>query len=89
MIVTIFHRPSGRQEVTEITKVKPEDAAWFAENRVKVSVEDIGGQFAVYADIGRVVDDEPDEVLVLSRGMSCEDTMSQLRKECEEALAHV
>ena len=86
MLVTIFHRPDGRKEAIDIPNVKPEDAEWFQANNVHVSMEDIGGQFAVYADIGREIDGEPDEILVLSGKMNCEDTMSQLRKECEEAL---
>jgi hypothetical protein len=85
MNVTFYLRPDGRAVVETIEHIRPEDAEWFETHNVKVSMEDIGGQFAVYADIGREVDGEPDEVLVLSGKMNCEDTMSQLRKECEEA----
>lgn len=86
MNVTVYHRPDGRKEVIRVHNVHPEDAQWFEEHGVAVSMEDIGGMFAVYGDIGRELDGEPDEIIVLSQGMNCEGTLAKLRKECEEAL---
>jgi hypothetical protein len=88
MQVTIYHRPNGRPEVLDIPNVHAEDAVWFKANNVKVSMEEDGGAgFIVYGDIGRKDEDgEPDEVLVLSGGLNCQDTLAKLRKECEEAL---
>lgn len=87
MKVTIYKAPNGRAEVIDLVNIKREDAQWFEQNNVAVSMEDIGGQFAVYGDIGRLSEDEPDEVLVLSKGRDCFETMAELRSECEAALS--
>lgn len=86
MDVTIYKRPDGRTEIIDCRKVRAEDEQFFKQNNVRVSMEDIGGQFAVYADIGREVDGEPDELIELSGSRSCEDTLAALRQQCEAAL---
>jgi hypothetical protein len=84
MQVTIYKRPDGRQEVIDCTHIHDEDAAWFKANNVHISMEDIGGQFAVYADMGKVDEDgEPDELIELSGNRDCFETMTALRKQCE------
>jgi hypothetical protein len=86
--VTLYKQPHGRTEVIDITKVLPDDAAYFQRHRVSISMEDIGGMFAIYADIGKETEDgEPDELIELSQGRSCEETLSALRRQCEEELA--
>lgn len=86
MEVTLYIRPNGRKEVTKITNILPEDEQWFAEHNVKISMEDIGVCFALYADIGRIVEGEPAELVYLTRpGDSCESAMSALRNMCEQS----
>ncbi len=88
MNVTIYKRPDGRAEVIDCRHVHPEDEQFFQQHGVRISMEDIGGQFAIYADIGRVTEDgEPDELIELSGTRRCEDTLAALRAQCEEALA--
>jgi hypothetical protein len=88
MNVIIFKRPDGRQEVIDCKHVHDEDAAWFQSNNVSISMEDIGGMFAVYAGIGKVDEDgEPDELIEISGTRDCFETLSALRKQCELAMA--
>jgi hypothetical protein len=79
-----------------VTAINPGDEAWFLKHRVRISLEGLGDgrpgeNIAVYADIGLRLDDDPNEepevLLVISRGATCEDTMAHLRKKCEERMA--
>ncbi|MCP1404294.1 hypothetical protein [Achromobacter insolitus] len=84
MKVTFYKPPFGRTEELEITKVRPEDAEYFERNGIRISMEEVGGMFAIYADTGaKTPDGEPDELIELSRGRSCEDTLQALRAACE------
>jgi hypothetical protein len=47
-------------------------------------MEPIGQEFVVYANIGGT--DPEDEVLVLSKGRSCEETMAELVDQCRLVL---
>lgn len=84
--VTLYKKPDGRTQVIAVANINDADADWFRANDAKVSMEDIGGQFAIYADVGTKHDDEPQEALELSRGRSCEETFSALRAQCEQML---
>ena len=84
MNVTLYKRPDGRSEVIDVRNVLPEDEQWFADHNVKISMEDIGDTIVVYADTGKVVDGEPDEFIEIANGRTCEETLSALRKQCEE-----
>jgi hypothetical protein len=91
LTVTIYKpRRGGRvhKEQVDIPNVYPEDADWFRQHGVKVSMEESGGQFAMYGDIGRFEEDgqTPSEVLVLSGSKNCQDTLRELRAACETAL---
>ena len=87
MNVTIYKRPDGRAEVIDCRNVRAEDEQFFKQHSVAISMEDIGDQFVVYADIGKTTEDgEPDELIELSGTRSCEDTLAALRKQCQEAL---
>lgn len=84
MIVTLYKRPYGRTQELDITNVLPDDEAYFTRNRIGISMEDVGGMFAIYADIGQMdADGEPIELIEMSQGRSCEKTLSALRKQCE------
>lgn len=83
MKCTMFFPPNAKKVEGEMTHIRPEDQAYFEANGVKISMEDINGNAVVYADTGHVIEGEPDEQIQISRGRSCEDTMTALRKDCE------
>jgi hypothetical protein len=86
MIVTLYIRPYGRTQEIDIKNVLPDDEAYFTRNRIGISIENVGGMFAFYADVGETDGDgEPIEFIELSQGRSCEETLSALRKLCESA----
>ena len=83
--VTLYKRPNGATEIIHVTKVRDEDVKWFLENNAKLSMEDLGGDFVVYADVGVTTEDgDPDEAIEVAMGRSCEDTFAALRKQAEE-----
>jgi len=84
---TFYMPPNGRQEVREFTNVRAEDAEFFEKHGIKISMEPQGPNAIVYADTGKVTDGEPDELIEISGGRSCEDTLSALRKACEKRFA--
>lgn len=85
MKVTFFIQPDGRQEVVDIDQVNPEDEKYFTEHNIKISMEQLQlNQHAVYADTGMLIDGESTELLELSHGRSCRDTLAALRKRCEQ-----
>ncbi len=81
MLVTIFHHPNARRVEINLTDIYHEDEAYFRDNGVTISLEDIGGMYALYA-FCKGMEDE-DELVVLSQGRSCKETLKELRKECE------
>ena len=85
--VVIYTRPNGKTQQATIRYIRQEDAEWFSEH-AQVSMEDIGSDIVVYADIGLTEDDgeTPRECIEFSKGRSCEDTMSALRAQCEKEL---
>lgn len=89
--ITIYQRPAGERKTTITENIWPSDAEWFTTNEASVSMEDLGFSFAVYADLGyRVEDDigeEADELMVLSKGRDCYETLAELRKACETRMA--
>lgn len=85
MKVTLYRQPYGHTVDLDITNVLPEDAAFFEKNNIRISMEEVGGMFAVYADDGTKTEDgEPDELIELSQGRTCEETLHALRKQCEQ-----
>ena len=86
--VTIYHRPNGRQENIICNNINDDDAQWFQDHSVKVSMEESGsGGHILYADHGAVDEDgEPDEVIVVTH-RSCEEAMAELRRLTEKAMA--
>jgi hypothetical protein len=84
MLVTVFQHPNGEQVELNMSNIYSEDEAYFADNNVRISFEDIGEMYAVYAFCDGMEDEEDEEeLLVLSQGRSCEETLKELRKECE------
>lgn len=86
MKATVYIAPHGRSEVIEVTKVRPEDEAYFVQNNIQISMEQLAGETIVYADIGQTDDEgEPVELIEFAGTRSCEETLAALRKACEEA----
>lgn len=94
MEVKLFKPPHGHSVIIDVLNVHAEDEKFFQENNIEISMEDVsaGGtpMFAVYADLGisdeHDDDDENIELLELSQGRSCEETLSALRVQCEKEL---
>lgn len=81
--LTFYARPDGNPSDVPLINVTEEDEAYFLENNVRISAEDdpISGGFIVYGDDGTMMEDgTPDEVVVISRGRNCEDTMAELAR---------
>ena len=76
--VTLFSPPNAKQTVFQMTEISDEDATWFYENKILVSVEELrNGAKVVYGKYGP---EEGQECLVVSRTESCKKMMSDLRK---------
>ena len=84
--VTLYTRPNGRTKVITVTNIYSEDADWFRSHDAKVSMEDIGEQVAIYADVGIKYDEGLNEAIELSRGRTCEETVAALRAQCKRLL---
>lgn len=84
MIEVMFYaRPDGRNRIIEMTNIYNDDAKFFNDNDYFVSMEELTtGDFVVYARPNDM--DEEDEVLVMDRGRTCEETMKELREICEK-----
>jgi hypothetical protein len=79
---TIFHRPNGRKTEETMTKIRDEDAEFLRQNNVKISAEDCGPFFTIWADDGTMMEDDPttpDEITYIVRG----------KETCEEAMANI
>lgn len=86
LYATIFTRPHARQERIVVKDVDPEDAEFFVQNNVFISMEsDQMDNRIVYADYGRRTEDgEPDELIELARLRSCREVLKALRQRIEE-----
>jgi len=72
-----FKRPDGRKEEVTIRNIYPEDADYINKNNIKVSLEDLGTDYCVWFDDGKIIEDEPDEIIVLSQGKNCQETIKE------------
>lgn len=88
MIVTLFKRPHGLTELVRIHNIDPADQHFLESHNVKVSMEYINeDQVVVYGDYGAVDSNgDPDEIIVISDGRSCVETMKELRFLVEQRL---
>lgn len=86
---TLFILPNGQQRSITITKVTPEDEAWFKANAAKLSLEELRtGEVVMYADIGmRTREGDEVEAIEVAGSRTCSETLAALRKQCEEMLA--
>ena len=88
MIVTILKRPYGLAELVRIYNIDPDDQRFLESHNVKVSMEYVvEDQVIVYGDYGAVDSNgDPDEIIVISDGRSCVETMKELRNFVEQRL---
>ena len=75
--VTLFIPPNAEQHVIQVTDVTDEDAAWFTENKIIISMEELSsGAKVVYGKFGV---NEHQECLVVSMNKTCKSMLSELR----------
>lgn len=87
MKATFYKAPNGEKEDMEIFNVYPEDEEFFTKYDISISMEELGGQYVVYADTGYENEDgDPEEFIALAEGRSCEDVLKELRELCESFL---
>ena len=81
---TLYQRPDGRKSEHEMVNITPEDEAWYRENNIIVSMEEIAPQmFAIYAQYSET-EGEPDEITyIVPAGESCVLSMSKIRAKIE------
>lgn len=85
MQVTIYTRPSGESRKVVIQNIRKEDQDFFESNGIAVSMEMVTeDNIIVYGAIPDFGEDE--EVIVFSHGKTCEETMSELRAECQRMM---
>ena len=65
----------------EIRNVYKEDAEYFLENDIKVSMEYLAGDYIVYG-CPYADESEESEVTIFAMGRSCEDTLHDLAETC-------
>lgn len=88
MLVTVYKRPHGQTEVIDLLNIHDEDAKWFEENNVSVSIESTGTDIIVYGDVGLVNEDgEPEEIIIFSGTDDCYTTMTRLRVQCKKVMS--
>ena len=87
MQVTFYKPPHCDKVVMDITHVHPEDEKFFIENGISISMEELAGDFVVYADTGYENEDgDPEEFIEIAQGRSCPEVLKALRISCEEFL---
>lgn len=85
LIVTIFSPPNGKSVEHEIRNVTPDDARWFNDNNIKVSMEELmTGEFVIYGcKVG--TPEENECIYIVPKNQTCIEAMGKLRKLCEFA----
>lgn len=79
---THFAKPNGKRTQHTMNNIRPEAAKYLNENQISVSTEEGGivGDIIAYFNDGTMMEDDehtPDELIVISRGRSCEDVMDE------------
>lgn len=78
--VTFFIPPHGQQTKQTITDISDEDAQWFTENNIKLSMEELmNGAKVIYADYGNP-EEEATVISMPGRERTCRDMMAQLKR---------
>ena len=85
--VTLFIRPNGARRELKMTQINQEDEDYLRENNVKISAEDCGPFFTIWADDGKIMEDgdEPDEITYIVRnGETFQQAMHNICNELRE-----
>ena len=80
----LYHRPDGRKTEHELENITPEDEAWYRENNIIVSMEEIAPNvITIFAEYGET-EGEPDEITyIVPAKESCEVSMAKVRARIE------
>jgi len=83
---TLFIKPNGKKEDIDLKNVYPDDADYINNNHILVSMEELSdNNFAIYFDYGKVDEEgEPDELIELSFGKSCQETIKTAVERIKE-----
>ena len=85
--VTLFIPPNAEQHVIQVTDVTDEDAAWFTENKIIISMEELrSGAKVIYGKYG--VNDNQ-ECMVVGMNKTCKSMLSELRSFVQKELSRV
>ena len=88
---TVFMRPSGRKSEITVRNIYAEDAAWMAENRVELSMEEVPVEtYVLYFGHEELVDEDGtpnEEIVLVKRGEKCEDAIRRGVECLKEMLA--
>ena len=81
---TLYQRPDGRKAEHEMVNITPEDEAWYRENNIIVSMEEIAPEVVtIYAQYGET-DGEPEEITyIVPIRERCVLSMAKIRARIE------
>ena len=81
---TLYQRPDGHKTEHEMEHITPEDEAWYRENNIIVSMEEIAPNvITIFAEYGET-DGEPDEITyIVPSGERCVQSMAKIRARIE------
>lgn len=86
---TLYSLPNGEKSTIEVRNIMVDDANWFNDNNIKISMEQLAsGEIVIYGEMPFFDQDtdEPYEIFELAQGRSCEEIFESLRKDCQEYL---
>jgi hypothetical protein len=80
---TVFTPPHGTQTIIDVIDITDEDAAFFNNNNIKISMEELSiGSKVIYADWNGIPEDEA--LVLVPEGVTCKQAMTQLRIQVEK-----
>ena len=81
---TLYQRPDGRKSEYEMEHITPEDEAWYRENNIIVSMEEIAPNvITIFTEYGET-EGEPDEITyIVPTKESCEVSITKVRARIE------
>ena len=82
MIPVTFYDSLG-QRTLPVVNVNQEDEDYFIANDIHISMEELKGEFIVYA-CPYSDEDEESELIEFAGGRSCEDTLASLANDCKK-----
>lgn len=88
MKVTVYYPPKGDRRVIDMHNINADDEDFFVKHNVKISLEESETVGVIaYADYGkRDPEGGPEEIVEISFGRTCAETMQALRRKVEDAI---